>query len=957
VTPEELFQAGCRLKAAGDFQAALNVLVHAADAFRQQEDEEEACGALAEAADCCRMLDNLDAALELTGDALAVGDGVCSPATICRLKMIRGQTLDDSGKRLEAASILKEAAELAEREVDDPLVRSNAFIVYGDVLYMTNEALAAKVWLQKAVHVACDELVHPETEPGHHRARCNSFVSYGEVLVFLNDEEGIDWLKKAAGLAGDEFCDSHTRCMIWKSYGEALRVMGRMLEARRWLEAAKRVADEQALDSQTRCHLHMLLGQTSGDLKRKDEAIKELGIAVRIADEELDDDHFRCLTLYRYGDAPRSNGAVEDAELQLSKAADLAEQIPDKHTGCAALRSYAELLVSTGRFDEARHQLDKAATLAKDVPDPLLHCNLQASLMNLSTQEQRWDEAWQHARRAQELVLETLGSNRSMRGIAHFLSVYHAIPDVALTAAKELWGREQAGSSGQPTPLDLLVLVDGSKCVAIREGLRRHLGSAGASAPATTVDWHPGPQPWSAAFRPLPGKAARGARQRFRGEMRTGRESPPMQFENPLELPSGIVEKNRYCLPIDEDGLRRVIPEAGMVLLHFAFHGDDLLVFPVHRDQAGALRVLCIGTDHPPCTIKGVREQLRALALRQCNLVYDIQRAILRERNSSDVDAARLFQSGFDLSAVYRDVARVLQLPSVVRRLEDEIGPVESLHLVIVPDGPLFQFPLHALVADEREQRLYEMFASVRYGVSLRTLDLLGTIAPPSFAGHRNAAAGIRGVVFACPGGGLPGAYEEVRELVAATAPDCWRVHGDGDEAEYLATRARFREHHAAGNLLWLIGHGDKYRDVIDGIKVVEPAFRFKDGPLGISRLLHSAHDFSGVELLVVSACWLGAVDAEHGFSREIESYHAALALRGCRRVTSALWPLLDVAAPGFARCFIDALGKHAFDLHPHPPHAFPLAFKQALGAFRAMEGGRFDHEYFWAPYTLYGLG
>jgi len=33
----------------------------------------------------------------------------------------------------------------------------------------------------------------------------------------------------------------------------------------------------------------------------------------------------------------------------------------------------------------------------------------------------------------------------------------------------------------------------------------------------------------------------------------------------------------------------------------------------------------------------------------------------------------------------------------------------------------------------------------------------------------------------------------------------------------------------------------------------------------------------------------------------------------------------------------------------------FAVAFKEAITAFR--NTGTFDHEYFWAPYTLFGLG
>lgn len=38
-----------------------------------------------------------------------------------------------------------------------------------------------------------------------------------------------------------------------------------------------------------------------------------------------------------------------------------------------------------------------------------------------------------------------------------------------------------------------------------------------------------------------------------------------------------------------------------------------------------------------------------------------------------------------------------------------------------------------------------------------------------------------------------------------------------------------------------------------------------------------------------------------------------------------------------------------------------PFAFARALGdpvaVIRTADGGRFDHEFFWAPWVLYGIG
>ncbi|WP_157731528.1 CHAT domain-containing protein [Azotobacter chroococcum] len=955
--PEETFQAGLQYKAAGEFKQAFDQFAEAADAFGQHEDAHGTSLALAHAADCCRMLEDFDNARALAEAAVQIAESISSPELICHARMIQGQVYEDQGDRRRAASILKETAELAERHIEDPLVRCNAFLCYGDVLYMLGKALEAKRWLEKAACIARDELTDFETQASHHRAKCNSFVSFGEVLLFLNDEQGIEWLKEAAGLTQHTFCDPHTKCIIFKSYGEALRVLGRRLEARQWLNEAKRIADDQPLDLETRCQANLAYGQILGDLKQLEMAAELFGTAVQLA-EELDDDHYRCLTLHRFGDALRSRGALQEAEMQLSKAATLAGRIPDKHTGSAALRSYAELLISLNRLDEARLQLRKAQRLSKGVPEPLLHCNLHASLMHISAKQELWEEAWQEAKCAQEFALKTVGSNRSMRGIAHFLSVYHPILDVALTSAEEIWRRDKTFSHEKLPPLDLIKIIDASKCVAIREGLRRHLAASDTTTPGKTVAWRPAPQPWQSAFKQRSLPVEKGARQRLRGPVQAGEEQSSVEFINPLELPSGVTEKNRYCATIDEDGLRRVI-DANLLLLHFVFHGNDLLVAPLCRDSAGIVRIVnACSSNFPFYRAKDVRKQVQELVLKQRDLIYKIGNEFEDASVPSAIDAAYLSQSGHDLSVIYEVISEIIGLPAILGGLKEKIGSLDPWHLVVIPDGPLYQFPLHALRVGEGDRVLYEKFASVHYAVSLRMLDLLGAISPRSFSQQQHEPENIKGVVFANPDKGLNYAFDEVRELVEATSPNQWWVHGDADQAEYQATRFNFEQRHAAGNLLWLIGHGnDQCKDVIEGVTVFEPAFILKDGPLGISRLLHSTPDFTGVELLMISACWLGKVDSDRGFSREIESYHALLSLHGCRRVTTALWPLADIVAPKFARCFIRTLGEYAFRSTAPQSNSFACAHKHALNAFRTQDGGRFDHEFFWAPYTLYGLG
>ena len=139
-------------------------------------------------------------------------------------------------------------------------------------------------------------------------------------------------------------------------------------------------------------------------------------------------------------------------------------------------------------------------------------------------------------------------------------------------------------------------------------------------------------------------------------------------------------------------------------------------------------------------------------------------------------------------------------------------------------------------------------------------------------------------------------------------------------------------------------------------VSTTESSLLLCDGPVSMSRMLAEGYDFSGWRLLNISACLLGRL-RELGASKEVLGYIAVLTLLGCRRVCSALWPISDAAAPEFSRHWIRAIKRHVFGDTPPGPHAFAVAFKEALDGFRKAEGGRFDHEFFWAPYTLYGLG
>ena len=114
--------------------------------------------------------------------------------------------------------------------------------------------------------------------------------------------------------------------------------------------------------------------------------------------------------------------------------------------------------------------------------------------------------------------------------------------------------------------------------------------------------------------------------------------------------------------------------------------------------------------------------------------------------------------------------------------------------------------------------------------------------------------------------------------------------------------------------------------------------------------------DFRSPWVVHFGSCLMAELASDFN-DRQAEGFIAALMVRGCRRVSGAICKLDDAAAADFARHYAAALKKHAFGQKDRSPHAFAIALKDAITALRQQDGGKYDHEYYWAPLVLYGLG
>lgn len=493
------------------------------------------------------------------------------------------------------------------------------------------------------------------------------------------------------------------------------------------------------------------------------------------------------------------------------------------------------------------------------------------------------------------------------------------------------------------------------------------------------MNWSPGPEQWEELFDDRggcgPHTASLGPPVHTLRAVRATEELPKRTTAI-LELPDEEdTSKSELRLPISEAELIAVIPNDNTIVIVFHFLFDGLFILPVRRGVDGKPVVLHAATGY--FRVDGACPSFDQLLNAHLGTLDAIQKMAwyaggaeeLRTNLESDAQAG-----GFDLTDVPFALNKLLRLNDLLALIEPGPAKWPNLHLVLLPDGPLYQLPLHAaaVTIGEKHYHLIDVVGSVRYSLSLRTLHTLGKIETEQTAAWPDGTP-LRGVAFVNPSGTvgdtvhgerLGFATREVEHLVGNSPPNSWRIFGErGPAADWLATRANMRRFHPTPTLLWSVCHGglmeDRFtpRGFDEEMPVVNPSLLLADGPLSTARMVSEGYDLRGVYLWHNSCCLLGRLDSADAH-RQVEGYVAALTLLGCRRVSSAMWELADHAAAEFARHFLARLRANVFDNPNRSPHAVAVSLKEAMAAFRADKtNGDFDHPYYWAPYTLYGLG
>jgi CHAT domain-containing protein len=269
-------------------------------------------------------------------------------------------------------------------------------------------------------------------------------------------------------------------------------------------------------------------------------------------------------------------------------------------------------------------------------------------------------------------------------------------------------------------------------------------------------------------------------------------------------------------------------------------------------------------------------------------------------------------------SPTYRDAARSLYsllLAPVRARLAGKT------HVVIVPDGPLWDLPFHALV-DENGRHAIERFA-VSYAPSLTVLR----------AGLRAEPVNHKLLAMGSPRGDLPNAAAEVREL--------GRLYGAAHATVLTGTaasRARWKEDAPRNGILHLATHG-----VLNNENPLYSYLELNGGTLEARDVL--ALDLHA-SLVVLSACETARGELHSG--EGVVGMAWAMMIAGAPSVVVSQWKVDSTGTTQLMVAFHRQLQADALK-------SKSTALRSA--ALALMRRPAYRHPFYWAGFELLGDG
>jgi len=260
--------------------------------------------------------------------------------------------------------------------------------------------------------------------------------------------------------------------------------------------------------------------------------------------------------------------------------------------------------------------------------------------------------------------------------------------------------------------------------------------------------------------------------------------------------------------------------------------------------------------------------------------------------------------------------------------VEDIVDKYDTV--VIVPFGPLYYLPFHALVRDTDGKPSFLIESKrIGYTTSATFADILGGQARgrKSFVGFGN------------PDGSLPAATEELQGLKDKVFRSGARVFTAGQ-----ATKEAFFAQAKTADIVHLATHGMIETDPLQ-------SYLLFAGPTAESQKL-TLNDIAGYvalrernSLVFLSACQTAKEATRSGSGSELITLAEAFAMAGSPTLIATLWEVEDTATRIVAETFYDQLANKN---------------KDKLDALRAgqlalIRSPEYAHPFFWASFLMIG--
>lgn len=822
------------------------------------------------------------------------------------------------------------------------------------------------------------------------------------VREYLGPERAHFWSRRAARKAAKDFGEKSARCFTFTLHAMILTELGRPRDALKWLDRAARLCNDEGVANPTRFDAHMAATSIHFSIGDTDQASLYRLEAASFS-RDLDDRPLsQANALTTRADVLSHRDDFQGALKLLDQAVAYARKAHCPVQQIASLTSRIDVLSELNLFDRALADCRDGVRIASRSGSPIWQLNMLTKLAVLNCAVGRAHKLYACLAVADRIVNrvenpEVRASYAVIRLIViearqtpwELLVALRRLADAALSIVRvgiypigigslmnqwpaEVFSAALTHIQTALLPTDpnawkyALYFLDARQCIAIREARRQQSLRMRPRNKPPKRRWRAteGPEITHFSQPPITDGSARDDRVRSINQQELSFEGLFREINDPTLFKPWSDRRSRnqpLVRPMTLGDCRELLPDGNTVLLVVTAHLDEVLFTPIRLNAAGEPAIIAPPTEC--CRRTETAERVQAWE-GDC---LDAERQQVDSLFRSHAGAAHsdLLRS-HPWGSHFAELREELDLERVVRIIEPDPKFRQKLHLILIPDRYTCRLPFHAAIMEDGK-RLYEHFATLRYAHSLSAIRYLSQIdrsRPRREARDRV----LRGVAFASPyaamssgsGRWLDGVTAEVDALRAECGDSSWWVHGNVPGSINEATIQHFLERHNAGNILAAMGDGNMLDAIInnDGVRDIYcrmGTFRLTDGFLTHFHLQRWPFDFRPVQFAFFHACVIGRLMGARGY--ETEGFLASLASAGCRRVLSALWEISDEAAPHFTQCLMNALKRYAFAAEPRGPNSFAAAVRQAIDDFRALDDRKYDHDFFWAPYVLYGLG